>query len=144
MSIFLKYKFKLFKFSFLWERDSSSIDFYWLCWFGLVRLGFIFPDFSYINFFYHTEDHKNAFLIPTCKWSENCQQKVNNSKGSLAHLYKLKFVFWQKEKRNIGEFMAKLTVLWFDKKPTSLQSNGMTAIPKNSNKNYQGNGALGN
>ena len=40
--------------------------------------------------------------------------------------------------------MAKLTGLWYDKKPTSLQSNGMTAIPKNSNKNYQGNGALGN
>ena len=26
--------------------------------------------------------------------------------------------------------MAKLTVLWYDKKPTSLQSNGMAAIPK--------------
>ena len=33
-------------------------------------------------------------------------------------------------KRKIGKFMAKLSVLWYDKKPTSLQSNGMTAIPK--------------
>ena len=34
-------------------------------------------------------------------------------------------------KRKIGKLRAKLTVLWYDKKPTSLQSNGMAAIPKN-------------
>ena len=35
-----------------------------------------------------------------------------------------------KEKRKISKLTAKLTVMWYDKKPTSLQSNGMAAIPK--------------
>ena len=49
---------------------------------------------------------------------------------SLTHSYKCKFVHWQKEKRNIGEFTAKLTILCYDQLHTSLQSNGMAAIPK--------------
>ena len=36
-------------------------------------------------------------------------EKIN--KGSLAPLYKCKFVYWQKEKRKIGKFTAKLTVI---------------------------------
>ena len=35
----------------------------------------------------------------------------------------------KREKRKIGKFMANITVLCYDKK-TSLQSNGMAAIPK--------------
>ena len=35
-----------------------------------------------------------------------------------------------KRKRNIGICTAKLTILWYDKYSTSLQSNGMAAIPK--------------
>ena len=33
-------------------------------------------------------------------------------------------------KKKKGKFTAKLTILWCDKKPTSLQRNGMAAIPK--------------
>ena len=54
----------------------------------------------------------------------------NANKGSLAHLYKCKFVYSQKEKMKIGKFTVKLTVLWYDKKPTSMQRNYMAAIPK--------------
>ena len=35
-----------------------------------------------------------------------------------------------KRKNEHRKFTAKLTVLWYDKKPTSLQRNGMAAIPK--------------
>ena len=56
--------------------------------------------------------------------------KSKQNKVSLTHLYKCKFVLWQKEKRNIGIFTAKLTILCYDQKPTSLQGNGMAAIPK--------------
>ena len=57
------------------------------------------------------------------KSSENYRQKVNNNKYNF---------FWQKEKRKIIIFTAKLTILCYDKKPTSLQSNGMASIFKNS------------
>ena len=36
----------------------------------------------------------------------------------------------KKIKRNIGIFTTKLTILCYDQKLTSLQSNGMSAIPK--------------
>ena len=39
--------------------------------------------------------------------------------------------FLTKRKRKIGIFTAKLTILCYDQNPTSLQSNGMAAIPKN-------------
>ena len=42
----------------------------------------------------------------------------------------MEICFLTKRKRNIGKFTAKLTFLWYNKKPTSLQSNGMAAIPK--------------
>ena len=35
-----------------------------------------------------------------------------------------------KRKGKIGKFMVKLTILCYDKKPTSLESYGMAAIPK--------------
>ena len=41
------------------------------------------------------------------------------------------------EKRKIIKFKAKLTFLWYDKKPTSLQRNGMAAISKNVLKSFQ-------
>ena len=56
--------------------------------------------------------------------------KSKQNKVSLTHLYKCKFVLKQKEKRNIAEFTAKLTILRYDQLHTSLLSNGMAAIPK--------------
>ena len=39
-------------------------------------------------------------------------------------------MFFDKNKRRkIGKYTAKLTVLWYDKKPTSLQRMAMAAIP---------------
>ena len=57
--------------------------------------------------------------------------KSKQNKTSLTHLYKCKFVLWQKEKMNIGIFAAKLSILCYDQKPTSLERNAMAAIPKN-------------
>ena len=59
--------------------------------------------------------------------------KSKQNKVSLTHLYKCKFVLWQKEKRNINKFTAKLTILCYNQLHTSLLSNGMAAIPKNTN-----------
>ena len=39
---------------------------------------------------------------------------VNKYDNSLDLLYKCKFVFWQKEKKRIGECTGKLTLPWYD------------------------------
>ena len=56
----------------------------------------------------------------------NCQKKVNNNEDRLDHLYKCKFIFWQKEKKKIGQYTAKLTFLWF----VILVKKRVAAIPK--------------
>ena len=78
-----------------------------------------------------------VWKITTYKSSEKCCQKVN--KASQAHLYKWKFVYWCKEKRNIGTFTTQLIILWYEKKSTPLVSNGMAAIPKKDTKVLKNN-----
>ena len=52
----------------------------------------------------------------------------------LLHMFKSWENWTVKRKRKIVKFTTKLTVLWYDKKPSSLESNDMAAIPKNYNK----------
>ena len=68
--------------------------------------------------------------ILNIKLKKNCWKIVQKSKQKQKQptpIIQIQFVFWCKEKRNIGNFTAKLAFQWFDnfgKNPTSLQRNG--------------------
>ena len=73
--------------------------------------------FGVISFFFRTLFlNFSKFLFGHC---------FNGGRGSSWRKRETK-----KERRNIGIFTAKLNILCYDQRPTSLQNNGMAAIPK--------------
>ena len=58
-------------------------------------------------------------------------KKINKYDDSLDCLYKCKFVFWQKEKKRIGEYTGNLTFLFCD---NFGKKRKVSAIPKSPQK----------
>ena len=112
--------------------------------FPLSPLRYVFPVFNWNVFLFTTFGctipSTMKMSIPNIQimlWQDililNCRKKVNKNDDSLAHLYKCKFVFWQKEKWKIGTNIRRSlqfygVIFWWKK--GTLKRNCPAAISK--------------
>ena len=70
------------------------------------------------------------------KWLENCQQKVNNNKSSLAHFYKCNFFIDKEKKEKSANLRKSLPFYGMIKSQHPCKGMAMATIPKTVFKAY--------